>query len=81
MDPLALCNRTSLVFADELTHDAPRVVDIQRTLGSDALSLDRAMIALQLAVALRIVGTGSYVGHASDTNEFLEIPGRSGEPI
>ena len=32
-------------------YDAPRVVDIQRTLGSDALSLDRAMIALQLAVA------------------------------
>src|SRR4051812_45375487 len=51
-----------VIMIDELPDDALGVFEGQRSFGTDGLLLEGAMEALQLAVALRIVGRGQDVG-------------------
>lgn len=64
-----------VVRGDELPYDPPRILDRERRTGPQAVALDRAMEAFELAVALRVVGARSHVRHATDANERLEVLG------
>src|SRR5262249_40101101 len=55
--------------------DAACVVQGQRRAGADALLLEEAVPALDLAGALGIVGRGLDMGHAAQADELLEVPG------
>ena len=70
-----------VVMLDEPLGQAPSVLDRQRRPRPQALALDRAMPALQLAIALGIVGRGSHMRHAANSNEFLEVFGDELWPI
>ncbi len=64
-----------VVFVDILRDDAPCILQRERRLRTNTLRLDRAVIAFQLAIALRIVRRRLHVGHATDTNEVFKFLG------
>ena len=54
-----------IIVVHELCDSTSCIIQAQRTQGTDTLSLDRAVIPLNLAVALRIVGKGGNVARRS----------------
>ncbi len=58
-----------------LRHDAASVVQTKRRTRPNAFRLDRAMIPLQLAVALRKIKTCLNMGHTAYLNKRLELLG------
>src|SRR5579884_1644748 len=64
-----------VVVFDELGHDPSSVFQGQGGSRTDALFLEDAMPAFDLAIALRVIRRGPCVRHAADTDKLLEIPG------
>jgi hypothetical protein len=64
-----------VVVFDEPADDAACIVQTQGRTRADALFLEDAMPAFDLAVALWVVRRGLDVGHAAEPNELLEITG------
>jgi hypothetical protein len=64
-----------VILLDEGGNPSPRLLDIRGTRGANALPLQAAVPALQLAVALRIEGARADVRHAHQPNVFLEVAG------
>src|SRR5271157_161622 len=64
-----------VVMAHELGDQPPSVVQAQGCLDANALSFQGLEPALELAVALRIVGGRSYVSHSTYADKLLEVPG------
>ncbi len=72
-DSAVQANRT--VMLDILGYDAQGFLQRLRRLQSDAFGLGGLVPTLHLAVALRIVGAGSHMGHARQANELFEVLG------
>lgn len=64
-----------VVVVGEVGHDASGVVEGEGDFVADAILLKRFMPAFDLAVGLGIVRRSFDVGHAGDTDEFLEVLG------
>ena len=62
-----------VVMLDELRDDATGLVQRQRRFLADAIVLDGAVIAFQLAVGLRVVRAGADVRHAAQPDELFEV--------
>ena len=59
---------------DVLAGDVAGVFQRERAARTDAFPFEALVPAFELAVALRIVRAGAHMGHATDADEFLEIP-------
>src|SRR3954447_26708723 len=59
----------------ELGNQAPRILQAQGGLDSDALSFQGLEPPLHLAVALGIVWRGFDMSHSADADKLLEVPG------
>src|SRR5438132_10759144 len=68
-------------MADVAGDQPARVFQRQGHLGADAIALEGAVEAFDLAVALRIVGRGFDMGHAADTDELFEVLGDELRPV
>ncbi len=64
-----------VVMVDEGTGDSFGVFEAQRGLWADGLLLEGAMEALDLAVALRIMGRAKHVGGLEVADEGFEVLG------
>ena len=64
-----------VVMRHVIRHQSPGVVEAQRRAWSNALSLERLVLAFELAVALRIVRRRSHMRHAV---ELARRPDRNG---
>ena len=64
-----------VVLGDVIGNQTPGVFQRQRCARPDAIALDRAMIAFQLAVALRVIGRSPHVRHAANADKLLEVLG------
>src|SRR5215813_5240340 len=62
-------------------YQTPRILQRQWRSRSDALSFQRFVPTFDFSVRLGIVGRSSDVGHARDTNEFLEVFGNELRPV
>jgi len=54
-------------------YDPQRLVQGQRRIGANTLGLDGAVVALQLPIALRIVGTRAGMRQTAEADELLEV--------
>jgi len=64
-----------VVVVDIPSHYPPRIIQGQRRLDAEAVPLEGAVKAFDLAVALRIVRRRLDVRHAAHANELLEVLG------
>ena len=64
-----------VVVLDVAGDDPLGVLQGQGCLRPDAIALDGAMPAFDLAIALGVVGRSPHVRHAADPDEFLEVLG------
>ena len=64
-----------VVMGHVLADQATGFFQGQRHTRPNALVFDRAMPALQLAIALRVVRRGPHMRHPADPNELLEVLG------
>ena len=65
----------NLVFEHIFFHPAFGIFQAERRQGPDTVALDRAMVAFDFAVALRIIRTGANVFHSAQSNEVFEVFG------
>jgi hypothetical protein len=63
------------VMVNEASDESPRLFERQRHVGAEAIGLERLVPALNLAIRLRIVGTGAHVSHTAETYELMEVAG------
>ena len=58
---------------NEAADQATGVLETQGDSWADAISFERLVPALDLPVALRVIGRGAYVGQTGDADELFEI--------
>ena len=64
-----------VVVFNEASHEATGVLEVQGDPWADAIGFERLVPALDLPVALRVVGRGAHMGQTRDANELFEIAG------
>src|SRR5258708_6679910 len=64
-----------IVMVDELCGDAVGVFEGERGFGADGLLLERAVEALELPIALRVMRRAKDVGGLPEADEALEVAG------
>jgi len=64
-----------IVFEYVFFHTAFGIFQGERRQGPDTITFDRAMVAFDLTVALRVVRTGANVFHSAQSNEVFEVFG------
>ena len=60
---------------DVLASNVSGVFQQERAARTDAFPFDALVPAFEIAVALRIIRAGPHMRHATDPDEFLEVPG------
>ena len=64
-----------VVVFNEASHEATGVLEVQGNPWADAIGFERLVPALDLPVALRVIGRGAHMGQTRDANELFEIAG------
>ena len=70
-----------VVVADIFCNLYTGLLKAKRDLGADAFALDGFVIALKLAVALRVKRRGAHMRHTGHANKFLEVLGDKLRPV
>jgi hypothetical protein len=70
-----------VVVGDEVADDAASLLDVPWSLVPELFVLERAVPALQFAVALRVGGARADVGDAGQADELFEVLGDELGPL